>query len=529
MFLSLKKYSIYTTHKILGYTHKNTLHGVHEMAQASSGGQAITDTTNTSSSGADDRMDTVPALGEQTFTDEGGFTPVGRDPRLRNKINAKALEIASILKDQKGFISDNPFSLLNEKRNADFEPAASTKKIKNTPRVRPVDIVVGSPDEPGKFTYSAIHKIIKSAVEFPPQVWNVSRDRVRVSAHTIEDYRKLLHALRDNKIEHMFLSSEADKKPIKVVIRGLPMSTKLDDIQEDLQDQGFPVETVGQMKSLHKKKARMPLFLVTLRDDAKARSILELRAIMYTRITIEDYRAPREPRQCFTCQRFDHVSANCQANPRCVKCGQAHASKACPTQIEQAQLKCANCGGNHAANYRGCDSYKVAKKRVLKRAPKSDKVEKLPSSKARESPRARPLKGTYANAVTKKPVPQNQKLAGGETPAVPFDFSHAPTALTQDLPFAFGENNRSFSGPSKTATPKNVREQQSPVTARGKTISEGCDDDFTALMDMISKATNMANSILSGKMNLREAAVQATAITGQLITLSLRFAKQNGE
>ena len=65
--------------------------------------------------------------------------------------------------------------------------------------------------------------------------------------------------------------------------------------------------------------------------------------------------------QCYKCQKFGHNFFECkEAASTCLRCGGDHRLAACTIQKEQA--KCANCLQNHAANYKGCQSYKEALK-----------------------------------------------------------------------------------------------------------------------------------------------------------------------
>ena len=65
--------------------------------------------------------------------------------------------------------------------------------------------------------------------------------------------------------------------------------------------------------------------------------------------------------QCYKCQKFGHNFFECkEAASKCLRCGGDHRLTLCTVQKEQA--KCANCHENHAANYKGCQSYKEALK-----------------------------------------------------------------------------------------------------------------------------------------------------------------------
>ncbi|EFN64985.1 Nucleic-acid-binding protein from transposon X-element, partial [Camponotus floridanus] len=57
--------------------------------------------------------------------------------------------------------------------------------------------------------------------------------------------------------------------------------------------------------------------------------------------------------QCKTCQGFNHVKSNCYKTARCVKCAGYHHTKDC-TKDRSTEPKCANCGQEYTANYRGC-------------------------------------------------------------------------------------------------------------------------------------------------------------------------------
>ncbi|GBP67561.1 Nucleic-acid-binding protein from transposon X-element [Eumeta japonica] len=72
-------------------------------------------------------------------------------------------------------------------------------------------------------------------------------------------------------------------------------------------------------------------------------------------IRVENPHKKGSPGQCHHCQRYGHASANCHAQPRCVKCLVPHWTKECPLTKESAEKpSCVNCGANHTANYKGC-------------------------------------------------------------------------------------------------------------------------------------------------------------------------------
>ncbi|KAK0179159.1 hypothetical protein PV327_007977 [Microctonus hyperodae] len=56
--------------------------------------------------------------------------------------------------------------------------------------------------------------------------------------------------------------------------------------------------------------------------------------------------------QCYRCQGFWHVAANCRHLPRCVRCGEPHSVEFCPRPRNNPL--CCHCSGPHHAGFRQC-------------------------------------------------------------------------------------------------------------------------------------------------------------------------------
>jgi hypothetical protein len=60
--------------------------------------------------------------------------------------------------------------------------------------------------------------------------------------------------------------------------------------------------------------------------------------------------------QCMRCQQYGHTKRYCNMPYVCVKCSGNHSTASC-TKSNDSPAKCALCGGNHPANYKGCEHY----------------------------------------------------------------------------------------------------------------------------------------------------------------------------
>ena len=76
---------------------------------------------------------------------------------------------------------------------------------------------------------------------------------------------------------------------------------------------------------------------------------------------VVENKPPPKVTQCFKCQKFGHNFFECkETQSTCLRCGGDHRHSTCSTLREQA--KCANCAGNHAANFKGCPKFREAQK-----------------------------------------------------------------------------------------------------------------------------------------------------------------------
>jgi hypothetical protein len=120
---------------------------------------------------------------------------------------------------------------------------------------------------------------------------------------------------------HYFTFSPTSEQPITAVIFHLPPNTPVEDITNSLEDLGFNVINVRQMTATRRALNRqnhvepLPLFLVTLTRSIKSQEIFKLNSLNHIIIKVQLYRAQTGLEQCYNCQNFGHVWANCKQSP----------------------------------------------------------------------------------------------------------------------------------------------------------------------------------------------------------------------
>ncbi|KFM83437.1 Nucleic-acid-binding protein from transposon X-element, partial [Stegodyphus mimosarum] len=119
-----------------------------------------------------------------------------------------------------------------------------------------------------------------------------------------------------------------DEKVLKIVIRGLSITTNPIQITQDLKDKGFDVKFITLLRN-RKENKPMPLFLIHLAKTEENKAIHQLKRIGYLNVQIESLKRKSGPPQCFKCQSYFHSSVLCTRDWVCVRCGDNHQPSNC--------------------------------------------------------------------------------------------------------------------------------------------------------------------------------------------------------
>ncbi|GFT34659.1 nucleic-acid-binding protein from transposon X-element [Trichonephila clavipes] len=178
------------------------------------------------------------------------------------------------------------------------------------------------------------------------KIFTTSTDEHRI----VTDYLK-------EKCEEFYVINPPDSRPQKIVIKGLPVSTEIGEIQADLTSQGFCVRKVAQL-TRSKTKSPFPIFMVELERNPDSPDIFQLKKCFYLAVQVDTFNRRPGVSQCYYCNLFNHSSKNCYMRTRCLKCGESHRTSDCPIKEKITNPICINCNKTgHMANWSQCKEF----------------------------------------------------------------------------------------------------------------------------------------------------------------------------
>ncbi|UYV79488.1 hypothetical protein LAZ67_17002858, partial [Cordylochernes scorpioides] len=212
----------------------------------------------------------------------------------------------------------------------------------------------------GVTEWSGLREGLINCTQKKPE-FSTSGRHINVQTHSVTDYRTATRWLEERHYTFHFKILDEEKN-LRIVVRGLDCCITIPEIQEDLDNKGFHMTKIVRLRRAGTKE-ELPLIQVTLPKTPKNKDIYNITDICDMKCRVEAYRAPKGPGQCHRCQSFGHSKFECRETPKCVKCGENHFTSECSKQKEVLP-KCANCQGQHTANWRGCPLYKKINKDI---------------------------------------------------------------------------------------------------------------------------------------------------------------------
>ncbi|GFW59328.1 uncharacterized protein TNCV_2910731 [Trichonephila clavipes] len=172
----------------------------------------------------------------------------------------------------------NNFSDLTVDQNQVIEEKEA--KIADIPNPRPLQPIHL------KITKNFRNQIKSIYQKFPETTNKTSGKFIKLFSKDVEEKHNLTKFLESDKDFEFFCIKPKLDKPIKVVIKGLPIYTKTQEIHSDLEEEGFTVEKVSQLIS-KKHRGPLPFFLITLPRNASNSKIFDIKTLGYLQVRVE--------------------------------------------------------------------------------------------------------------------------------------------------------------------------------------------------------------------------------------------------
>lgn len=178
--------------------------------------------------------------------------------------------------------------------------------------------------------------------------------------------------------------------PVKIVLSGLPLFD-LAELKKELHDCAIDPVDVKILSVRKNGPEDSVLYLLHFRKGSvKLQDLRKVRALFNVIVRWRYFvKKKSDIIQCHRCQQYGHGKSNCNMLPLCVKCGENHETTQCQLPAKatlqekdrenRTTVKCANCSGNHTANFRGCPTRKEYLQQLEVRASKrkADKLNNL--------------------------------------------------------------------------------------------------------------------------------------------------------
>jgi hypothetical protein len=242
----------------------------------------------------------------------------------------------------------------------------STSNSEKVPAVPAVAAVKPTKPPPITVTKINIVELEDKLKLFPVECelnFRLTKYGTKVFINSIEAFEKIKQFFIQNSVE-FYTHSLKDDRYTKIVLYGLP-DMEIEDVKTELNSKNFFPEDIKKLTIKQQKYDFQCNYILYFKKAQKIKisDLRNIRALFHLIVRWDYYIHKKQgPTQCSNCQGFSHGSRNCHLLPKCIRCGLQHKSNECPllknllpdTKTPTDQLRCANCGRQHVANYSKC-------------------------------------------------------------------------------------------------------------------------------------------------------------------------------
>ena len=254
----------------------------------------------------------------------------------------------------------------------------------------------------GVINYDKMIRSINEVAETEQFYTKSMANVIKITCLTPETYRTLIKHFKETDVYyHTYQLKE--ERAYRVVLKYLHHTTEIEDIRQDLLQQGHVARNI--VNAHHRMtKGPLNLFFIDLEPAKNNKEVYKITAIQNKIIHIEPPRTNKNHiPQCAHCQQYGHMRRYCNRPYACVKCGGQHNSADC-TKSRDTPAKCALCGGNHPSNYKDCECYHniISDRNPHRNPPIIDNTQHTVETPQRPPQQPQQLR-TYADVVNNRP------------------------------------------------------------------------------------------------------------------------------
>ncbi|XP_038116633.1 uncharacterized protein LOC119768913 [Culex quinquefasciatus] len=274
---------------------------------------------------------------------------------------------------------DNEDDCSTSSSDDDDDPARGSKKAETS------KTAAKERRPPPIFVVDTLADHVDELLEGQTYCLKIGKKNVQVITLLRANYDKVLMVLKTNNVKY-FTFDPAETVPVKIVLQGYT-DRPVEDLAGHLADVNVHPRDIKVLSRTTTVTGTHVLYLLYFdRGTVKLQDLRRKKTLDGFWVTWRYFsRNSTDAAQCHRCQKFGHGSRNYNLPPRCVKCGEMHFTEKCKlpqkarlsesdAQQHRSRVKCANCDGNHTANFRGC----AARKAYLEEQAKKKK--KLPAT-----------------------------------------------------------------------------------------------------------------------------------------------------
>ncbi|GFW49349.1 uncharacterized protein TNCV_3058581 [Trichonephila clavipes] len=176
---------------------------------------------------------------------------------------------------------------------------------------------------------------------FPTATNTHAKGYIKIEAQNEKDHDEITKFLKDKNLEFYTIEPPITR-PLKLVIKGLPVDIDPEDVKKDLISKGIKIVKTTQLKRFV-SKTPLPIFMIEIERDENVNDIFQVRSCLYMQIKIDPFKKGNRTTQCFNCNYFHHATSNCNMKTRCLKCGENHRTGMCVIKEKIVDPLCINC------------------------------------------------------------------------------------------------------------------------------------------------------------------------------------------